>query len=223
MKKLQLFDQNHGLSPLQKYQFCRLFKYMFILSKSACFLTRTSPNTFSACILHKTKRKQNYNFWPTLWTNPFGKMPILWVFKPTFSLFRKACLLCKTSKIVFSRSIFRFSNMGIQGLQGVTRGYKGWQLMRRGYRGLQGVTGGYKWLQGVTGGYKGLQRVTKNYRNFCLTRGYNWWERMTRGYRAWEGVTGGYKSLPWVPKDYKGLQGVTRGFRGLQRIIETFF
>ena len=72
-------------------------------------------------------------------------MPILRVFKPTFSLFRKACLLYKTSKIVFSRFIFRFYDMGIRGLQGVTMGY----------RGLQGVTGGYNGLQGVTGGYKG--------------------------------------------------------------------
>ena len=78
-------------------------------------------------------------------------MPILLVFKPMFSLFRKASLLYKTSKIVFSRSIFRFSDMRIRGLPGVTRGYKG--------------------LQGVTGGYKGLQRVTKDYRNFFLSRG----------------------------------------------------
>ena len=42
--------------PLQKCQFCLLFKSMFILCRKACFLTRTSPNTFSGCILHKTKR-----------------------------------------------------------------------------------------------------------------------------------------------------------------------
>ena len=72
-------------------------------------------------------------------------MLILWVFKPTFSLFRKACLLYKRSKIVFSPFIFRFYDMGIKGLQGVTRGY----------RGLQGVTGGYKGLQGVTKGDRG--------------------------------------------------------------------
>ena len=74
-----------------------------------------------------------------------------------FSLFRKACLLYKTSKIVYWRLIFTIHDIGIQG---VTRGYMG----------LQGVTGGYKGLQGVTGGYKGLQEVTKNYRNFLLTR-----------------------------------------------------
>ena len=74
-----------------------------------------------------------------------------------FLSFRKACLLDKTSKIVFSRFIFTIYDMG---MQGVTRGY----------RGLQGVTKGYKGLQGVTGGDKGLQGVTKDYRNFFLTR-----------------------------------------------------
>ena len=74
-----------------------------------------------------------------------------------FLLFRKACLLYKMSKVVFSRFIFTIYDMGIQG---VTRGYKG----------LQGVTRGYKGLQGVTGGDKGLQGVTKDCRNFSLTR-----------------------------------------------------
>ena len=44
-----------------------------------------------------------------------------------FLLFRKACLLDKTSKIVFSRFIFTIYDMGIQ-----------W--VTRGYNGLQGVT-----------------------------------------------------------------------------------
>ena len=70
-----------------------------------------------------------------------------------FLLFRKACLLYKTSKIVFSRFIFTIYDMGIQ-----------W--VTRGYRGLQGVTRGYRGLQGVD---KGLQGVTKDYRNFFLT------------------------------------------------------
>ena len=67
-----------------------------------------------------------------------------------FSLFRKACLLYKTSKIVFSRFIFTIYDMGIQGVT-------------RGYRGLQGVTGGYKGLQGVTRGYRGLQRIIETF------------------------------------------------------------
>ena len=77
-----------------------------------------------------------------------------------FLLFRKACLLYKTSKIVFLRFIFTIYDMGIQGV-------------RRGQRVLQGVTRvyrGYKGLQGVTGGDKALQGVTKDYRNFFLSR-----------------------------------------------------
>ena len=84
-----------------------------------------------------------------------------------FLLFRKACLLDKTSKIVFSRFIFTIYDMGIPG---VTRGYKGLQRVTRGYRGLQGVKRGNKRLQGMTGGDKGLQWVTKDYRNCFLTR-----------------------------------------------------
>ena len=59
-----------------------------------------------------------------------------------FLLFRKACLLYKTSKIGFLRFIFTIYDMEIPGVT-------------RGYRKLQGVTGGYKGLQEVTGGYKG--------------------------------------------------------------------
>ena len=59
-----------------------------------------------------------------------------------FLLFRKTCLLDKTSKIVFLRFIFTIYDMGILGLQRVTGGYKG----------LHGVTGAYRGLQGVTRG-----------------------------------------------------------------------
>ena len=72
-----------------------------------------------------------------------------------FLLFRKACLLYKTSKIVFSRFIFTIYDMGIQG---VKRGYRVLQGVTRGYKGLQGVkevTRGYGELHGATGGYKG--------------------------------------------------------------------
>ena len=65
-----------------------------------------------------------------------------------FSLFRKACLIYKTSIIVFSQFIFATYDMRIQG---ITRGY--WEL--------KGVTWSFKGLKGVTRGKKGLQRVTR--------------------------------------------------------------
>ena len=95
MKKLQLFDQNHGLSPSEKCQFCEFLK-------------------------------------------------------PMFSLFRKACLLYKTSKIDFLQFIFAIYDMRIPG---VTTDY--W--------GLQGNTGSYRGLQEVTGGDKGLQRIIETF------------------------------------------------------------
>ena len=65
-----------------------------------------------------------------------------------FLLFRKTCLLHKTSKVVSSPFIFTIYDMRIQGVKSACRE-------------LQGVTGGYKGLQGVTGGYKGLAVVTR--------------------------------------------------------------
>ena len=85
--------------------------------------------------------------------DPLQKCQFCGFLKPMFFLFRKACLLYKTSKIVFSQFIFTIYDMGIEG---VTRGYKR----------LQGVTGGDKGLQGVTGDYKGSQGVTR------VTSGY---------------------------------------------------
>ena len=70
-----------------------------------------------------------------------------------FLLLTKACLLYKTSKIVFSRFNFTIYDMEIQG---VTRVYKGLKRVTRGYIGLQGVTRGDRGCQGITGGYKGL-------------------------------------------------------------------
>ena len=67
-----------------------------------------------------------------------------------FLLFRKACLLYKTSKIVVSPFIFTIYDMRIQ-------------EVTRGYRGLQGVTRGYRGLKGVTGADKGLQWIIETF------------------------------------------------------------
>ena len=80
-------------------------------------------------------------------------MPILGFLKPMFSLSRKACLLYKRSKNVFSRFIFTIYYMVIQG---VFKGFRGLQGVTGGYKGLEGVTRGYRRLQGVTGGCKEL-------------------------------------------------------------------
>ena len=85
--------------------------------------------------------------------------------KPMFSLFRKACLLYKTLKIVSLQFLLTIYDMGIQR---VTRGYTGLLGVTGGYKGLQGVTGGNKGLQGVTSDYMGFQRIIETF--FYLER-----------------------------------------------------
>ena len=85
--------------------------------------------------------------------------------KSMFLLFRKACLLYKTSKIVVAPFIFTVYDMGIQG---VTSGYRGLQGVTRGYKRLQGVTRGYKGWHGVTRGYRGLKTIIETF--FWLKR-----------------------------------------------------
>ena len=80
-----------------------------------------------------------------------------------FSLFKKACLLYKTSKIIFHHLLSRSMKWEDRGLKGVLG-------VRRGYKELQGVKRGNKKLQGVTRGDKEWQGVTKDYKNFFLTR-----------------------------------------------------
>ena len=46
MKKSQIFDQNDGLTPFQKWQLCRFLKPMFLLFRKACFLDKTSKSFF---------------------------------------------------------------------------------------------------------------------------------------------------------------------------------
>ena len=75
-----------------------------------------------------------------------------------FSLFRKACLLYKTSKIVFSPFIFTIYDIEIKG---VARGYRGLQGVTGGDKGSLGISRGYRGLQGFTGGHRGLQGVTR--------------------------------------------------------------
>ena len=54
MTKVWFFDQNHGLTPLENFPFFGHIRYMFLLSRKASFLSRTSPNIISARIFNKT-------------------------------------------------------------------------------------------------------------------------------------------------------------------------
>ena len=148
MKRLQLFHPNDGLTSLEKCQFCGFLKSMFLWSRKACFLTRTSPNVFFFTVFC-IKREVYQNLW---------KMQILWFSNRNFySLEGLVSYINVKNRIFFfhdllSRSI-TWGSRGYKGLQGLTAGYK-W-LQGQAYFGLQRVKSGYMWLEEVTGGYRG--------------------------------------------------------------------
>ena len=74
-------------------------------------------------------------------------------------------------------------------------GYRGWQDVTRRYRGLLGLQG----LQGFTRGYNGLQRVARDtgaYKELPgVTRGFKGLQRVTGGCKSLQGVKRGYRGL----------------------------
>ena len=136
MKELQLFDQNHGLSTLLKCQFCLVFKSMFILSRKACLLTRTSPNTFSGCIWHKTKCSQNFKV--STKTMDHGPKPWTLCKNANFVGFCNRCFCCSERVVCYiKRQKPFFHDLFLRSMT--------WE-----YRRLEGVTGCYRGLQGRT-------------------------------------------------------------------------
>ena len=50
MKESQIFDQNHGLTPFQKRQFCGFLKPMLLSFRKDCLLYKTSKIVFTRFI-----------------------------------------------------------------------------------------------------------------------------------------------------------------------------
>ena len=63
MENFQIFDQNHGVTPLEKCQFLDFLTFCFSQYKKAFFfVSRILSNTFSFLILPKIKRWKNFKF-----------------------------------------------------------------------------------------------------------------------------------------------------------------
>ena len=76
MEKWPFFDQNDGLTPLEKSQFFDFLNFLFLQARKAFFRSRISQNTFSWLILPKEKRWKNGHFLTKTMGNPFGKISI---------------------------------------------------------------------------------------------------------------------------------------------------
>ena len=158
MKKRQGFYQTHKRIPFKKCQFCGFLKSMLLLSRKVCILTRTSPRTFSRCILLKTKSWQNLKI--------LAKTRLT----PVTDVF----LVQEGLSFYIKRQKWYFHDL----LHGDTGGYRRSQVVREDYKGLQEVSRGYRRLQGVTvGNERGLQGLARENRGL---------QGVTRDYRVWK-------------------------------------
>ena len=53
MKKVRIFDQNHGLTPVESVPFFDYTKHIYSLCRRPSFLFKTSPNIISRPIFNK--------------------------------------------------------------------------------------------------------------------------------------------------------------------------
>ena len=79
--KMAIFDQNYGLTPLEKCQFFDFLNFLFLQLRKAFFGSRISLKTFSWPILPKKKVGKEAIFKQKPRVNPFGKMSIFRLFE----------------------------------------------------------------------------------------------------------------------------------------------
>ena len=78
MEKWPIFDQNNGLTPLEKSQFFDLDFLILQPRKAFCF--QTTVKDVLLAYIAKKKKMENGQFLTKPWTNPFGKISILRLF-----------------------------------------------------------------------------------------------------------------------------------------------
>ena len=81
VEKWPFFDQNHGLTRLEKSQCFDFKKFLFLQPRKVIFRSRISQKTFSWPILPKRKIEKMAIFGSKLWVNPFEKMSIYRLFE----------------------------------------------------------------------------------------------------------------------------------------------
>ena len=105
LKKSQIFDQNDGLTPFEKFSFCFFHKQLFLKSLKAAFLFRTSANTFSRSMFIKHKRSKNFNFLTKIMDYPLSK-------NASFAFFLKPSLYC-LERLVFKGERHQILFLGV--------------------------------------------------------------------------------------------------------------
>ena len=75
------FGPKSWVNPFVKMLVIRPFELLFFYSLERCFLFVEYHQTrFSVIFFAEIKIWRIGNFWPHIWTNPFGKEPFFWLF-----------------------------------------------------------------------------------------------------------------------------------------------
>ena len=87
LEKWLIFEQNHGLTPLEKCQFFGFFNFLSLLPRNTFFRSRISWNSFYLPLLPKKKKLEK---WPTFEQNhgltPLEKCQFFYFFNLLFLL-----------------------------------------------------------------------------------------------------------------------------------------
>ena len=113
-KKFQIFDQNGGLTPLEKWKIFDFFKMTSLQSRIVGFPLKIFFNSIyiqAYFIVNHTCKKFQI-FLPKWWVKPFGKMQIFHFFKMTSLQSSKACFLSKTFLNGICRAILQKTTVG---------------------------------------------------------------------------------------------------------------
>ena len=81
LEKWQFLDQNHWLTPLEKYQFFDILIFFFYSLETRFFVLEYRKRHFSCLYCLKKKVGKSANFGPKPLGNPFEKMSIFRLFE----------------------------------------------------------------------------------------------------------------------------------------------
>ena len=80
--KWPILDQNDGLTPWEKCQYCEFLNFLLLERQQAFFFVLEYPKRhFPGLNCLKKKSWKNGTFGPKPWVNPLGKMSIFRVFE----------------------------------------------------------------------------------------------------------------------------------------------
>ena len=81
MEKWRFFDQNDGLTPLEKSQFFDFLNFFFFRLEKRFFVLEYCKTNFRGLYCPKRVHGKMAIFSPKPWVNPFGKISIFRIFE----------------------------------------------------------------------------------------------------------------------------------------------